>query len=302
MSNTVMADAMDKAQARKRAEEERKRNDVNTWVWKGPKEYKNGKSIQEEFNMMTATPEQLQRAYAHCNDMLYNEKDKRNPGRYPLLKIIEDQRNRCNAELFIRYLQNPDDGVQSYPIHSFLQDLRTLLNKPENLAILPRSAWATTSISVVMKVPDDFRKLSIDIVMDACLQNLGMFRKKHITLNFLTKMGLWFTKDEIKEYLTQVDEETGEPKDRLQCVIDNLSLRPDVKLYTNYSGLSYLEFRAMYQLHDMRYCEMSLIQLKTLRNKVLFKLEDDVRFHIATWEEKKAQIEKVCEIRGLRPE
>jgi hypothetical protein len=295
MSNTVMAEKMTQAL-------DKKRNDVNNWTWKGPKEYKNGKPEQEEFKMMTATPEQLQHAYAHCNDMLYNEKDKRNPGRYPLLKIIEDQRKRCNAELFIRYLQNPDNGAKPYPIHLFLEDLKTLLNKPETLEVLPRSAWATTSISRAMKVPEDFRTLSIDLVMDACLQNLGMFHKKHITLTFLTKMGLWFTKEEIKEYLTQVDEETGELKDRLQCVKDNLNLRPEVKLYTNFSGLSYLEFRAMYQLHDMRYCEMSLMQLKTLRNKVLFKLEDDVRFHIQTWEEKKAQIEKVCEIRGFRPE
>lgn len=294
MQNTVMADTLTAAF-------ESKKNNVNNWVWKGSKERKDGKIVQEEFSMMKAPVEVLQRAYAHCNDMLYNEKDRDNPGRYPLLKIIEDRRNRCNAELFMRYLQSPDDGGQPYPIHLFLQDLKTALNKPENLAVLPRSAWATTPISAISQVPSDFRKLSIELVMDACLDNLGVFRKKPITLNFLTKMGLWFTKDEIKDYLTQVDEE-GNPKDRLQCVKDNLDLKPDVKLYTNNNGLSYLEFRAMYQLHNMKYSEMTIMQLKTLRNKVLFKLEDDVRYHASMWEEKKQQIEKVCELRGLRPE
>jgi hypothetical protein len=136
------------------------------------------------------------------------------------------------------------------------------------------------------------------MVLDACLSSLGVFQRKHITNNFLTKLGLWFTKDEIKEYLSKKDE-NGQPLDRLEQVKSNLNLRPDVKLHTDYNGgLSYLEFRAMHNLKNERYENLNEISLLTLKNKVLPRLEDEARNQAALWEQKIQEIEKVCSVKG----
>lgn len=274
-----------------------KKNDVNSFVWRGPRKYINNERVQEEIKLMDATPEQLKKWYHHCESMLYSN-DKDNPGRYTLLKIIRDQRNRCNAELYIRELRNPSTpDQQAYPTHIFYQDLRDYLEQVKDQ--VPQSRWDEIPIGAVMNTIQDYRNIPINVVLDACLSNLGRFRKNHITLNFLTNMGLWFTKQEIKDYLTKTDD-NGKPVDKLEVVRQNLYLRPNVNLkINNKGGLSYLEFRAMYNLHDMLYSEMTNIQLTTLRNKVLFRLENEARNHAKLWEEKIDQIQKVCDARGI---
>lgn len=63
-----------------------KANDINTYVWKGPKV--NG--VQEEIRLVDADFNQLQKFYNHCNEMLYN-KDSKYPGRLTLLDIVQNQ-------------------------------------------------------------------------------------------------------------------------------------------------------------------------------------------------------------------
>lgn len=77
---------------------EAKNNDTKSFVWKLARK---SDGTQEEVKLIEATPEQLNTFYSHCKSMLYSE-DKLNPGRYVLLKIIEDQRKKCNVELFLR--------------------------------------------------------------------------------------------------------------------------------------------------------------------------------------------------------
>ena len=66
-----------------------KANDVNSYVWKGPKV--NG--VQEEIKLVDADYDQLKRFYNHCEQMLYNS-DTKNPGRLTLLDIVSDQIQR----------------------------------------------------------------------------------------------------------------------------------------------------------------------------------------------------------------
>ena len=66
---TVLGDAIAK-------QREEQANDINNFVWKGPKD-KNG--IQEEIKLVDADFYQLQRFYNHCMDLLHN-KDRKNPG------------------------------------------------------------------------------------------------------------------------------------------------------------------------------------------------------------------------------
>ena len=48
-------------------------------------------------------------------------------------------------------------------------------------------------------LPDAFEDLPIDLVLDASLDRLGAFNKKHITRTFILKQGVWLTPTEIKE-------------------------------------------------------------------------------------------------------
>ena len=114
--------------------EETKRNDVRTFVWKGAKEEINGVKVQNEIRLMDATPEQLQKFYDHCRSMLYNTTSKEHPGRYVLLNMIKEQREKCNTELYLRFLEKEDllNHRPKYPRINYLQDLRASLNLEEN--------------------------------------------------------------------------------------------------------------------------------------------------------------------------
>ena len=55
----------------------------------------------------------------------------------------------------------------------------------------------------------------------------------------------------------------------------------------------------MVNLKPKKYSALTTDQLITLRNKVLFKLENEVKFHIEQWEERIRQIELVAQSRGI---
>ena len=98
-----------------------KNNDIKSFIWKLAKNKSTG--VQEEIRLIDATEEQLNSFYKHCMSMLYS-KDKINPGRYTLLDIIKDQREKCNVELYLRKLK---EGAftrgESYPRHLYCQDV-----------------------------------------------------------------------------------------------------------------------------------------------------------------------------------
>lgn len=290
-----------------------KNNDIRTFVWKGAKEVVNGEKVQTEVRLIDATPEQLNKFYAHCKSMLYS-KDKVNPGRYVLLDMIKDQRAKCNAELFLRYLEDGDpekNGRLRIPRYNYIKMLREFLDN--NKEVLPRESWKDTSITVATNgIPEEFTDLSIDLVLSACLDALGRFEKKHITLNFITKMGLWFEPQEMKD-LTEKDETTGKVRDRLEVIKERLNLKtvetkfnpskPNTPyLRLNPKGLSYSEFRAMILLKNKKYSDMTTDQLTVLRNKVLFRFEDEVAFHASQWETRMEQIRKVADSKGIKIE
>ena len=89
-------------------------NDVKSFVWKLARK---ADGTQEEVRLVDATPEQLQQFFNHCYSMLYST-DKLNPGRYVLLDIIKEQREKCNVELYLRRLKEGVlTGGESYPRH-----------------------------------------------------------------------------------------------------------------------------------------------------------------------------------------
>jgi len=277
---------------------EAKNNDLNLYVWKGPKVEVNGTRVQEEIKLMDATPEQLQEFYNHCQSMLYSQ-DKDNPGRFVLLNIIKDQRERCNTELFLRFLENAylssEDRVK---IQRFTYWSNVKAYMDNNKEYFPKDQLGNILItSVTGGVPDDFANLTIEYVRDGCLDVLGNFNKKHITLNFILKLGLWFTAQEKKEFAEE-SQITGQSP--LDIIKERCGLKANVNIHTNPKGLlNYKEFRAMLTLKNKKYSELTTDQLLVLRNKVLFALEEEVEFHAQSWITRKDNILKVCEARGI---
>ena len=255
---TVLGDKLQAAMSKKAS-------DITTYVWKGPKV--NGE--QQEILMIDASFDQLKKWYRHCQQMLYNE-DSKNPGRVTLLEIVQDQINRCRAELLVRWLM----AEKQYSNTRCLEDLRKVISN--NKDTLTPEAIKSFPISKVMDgLPIDYQQVPVKLVMDACLDLLGIFDNSHITLNFILKMGLWFTPREMQKDLYRKDPETGKARNRLDVVKEELriSLRPNQYLRICDTGLSYTEFKAIYMLQRDKYSNLTSEQLKLLSNKILYRFQ-----------------------------
>lgn len=266
----------------------KKNNDINTFIWKGRKVEVNGQLVQEEKRLVDCSEEELRTFYNHCESMLYND-SKEFPGRYVLLDIIKDQRERCNAELFLRWLEQE----RSVPRYTFLASLRVFLDN--NKGIDTKEVFISEAL--VGDCPTEFARLPIDVVLEGCLDKLGKFNKQHITLTFILKQGLWFTQQESKDLTEKTA--TGEFREKADVAKERLGLKPSVNLYMTPKGLSFTQLRAMVNLKSKKYSELTTPQLETLRNRILFSLEDEVKFHISQWETRKNQIKMVCDAKGF---
>lgn len=273
---------------------EAKNNDTKSFVWKLARK---SDGTQEEIHLVDATPEQLNTFYKHCKSMLYSG-DKLNPGRYVLLEIIEDQRRKCNVELFLRKLESGAlcaDG-KPYPRYLYLQDIRSYMNA--NKANFPTEELNDISIATVTKgLPREFERISIEEVINACLDRLGTFDNKHITFSFILNMGIYLTPTEIKEF--DEKDKDGNTRSKLEVIKERLNIKPTVRLTVKPTGLNFSELRAMVNLKSKKYSDLTTDQLTVLRNKVLFRLEDEVQFHIKSWEERIRQIKLVAQEKGI---
>ena len=110
-------------------------------------------------------------------------------------------------------------------------------------------------------------------------------------------MGVWLTDKEMNELLER--DKDGKARNRIDVIKERFNLRKDIKLYPNENGLSYTELRAMLNLKTKKYSDLTTDQLLVLRDKVLFRFEDEVRFHISQWEDIINKIERVAEIKGI---
>lgn len=265
-----------------------KANDVNTFVWKGPKV--NG--VQEEIKLVDASFEQLQKFYNHCQQMLYNS-DAKNPGRVTLLEIVADQIQRCRAELLVRWLR----AEKHYTNTSCLEDLKTIISN--NKDVLTHEAIKTLPISnIINGLPIEFERVPISLVMDACLDSLGQFDNSHLTLSFIVKMGLWFTNQEMQKDLYKKDPVTGKAMNRLELVAKELRLNPSIVLKVSDTGLSYAEFKAMTKLKRDKYANLTSEQLRLLSNKILYRFQDQCERQAKQWNDKIGEIVKVAESKG----
>ena len=265
-----------------------KANDVNSYVWKGPKV--NG--VQEEIKLVDADYDQLKRFYNHCEQMLYNS-DTKNPGRLTLLDIVSDQIQRCRAELLIRWLR----AEKQYTNTRCLEDLRITIKN--NKEILTNKTIKVYPIGNILNgIPVEFREVPVSLVMDACLDSLGLFDNSHLTLNFIVKMGLWFTQQEMQKDLYRKDPVTGKAVNRLLVVSKELRLNPSISLKICDTGLSYAEFRSMCRLKRDKYANLTSDQLRLLSSKVLYRFQNQCESQAKQWKDKMEEIKKVAELKG----
>lgn len=273
---------------------EAKNNDIKSFVWKLARK---ADGTQEEIRLVDATPEQLKIFYSHCESMLHST-DKINPGRYVLLQIIDEQRRKCNVELFLRKLEQGTICADNkpYPRHLYIQDLRAYMNAHKE--DFPSNELKNISIAACTGgLPREFERISIEEVLDGGLDQLGWFDNKHITFSFILNMGVYLTPAEMKEF--DEKDKDGNTRSKLEVIKERLNIKNTVKLTVKPAGLSFNELRAMVNLKPKKYSELTTDQLTVLRNKVLFKLENEVMFHIEQWEERMRQLRMVAESKGI---
>ena len=110
-------------------------------------------------------------------------------------------------------------------------------------------------------------------------------------------MGVYLTPAEMKEF--DEKDKDGNTRSKLEVIKERLNIKPTVRLTVKPTGLNFSELRAMVNLKPKKYSDLTTNQLIVLRNKVLFRLEDEVQFHIEQWQERMRQIELVANERGI---
>ena len=265
-----------------------KKEDINSYVWKGPRI--NG--VQEEFKLIDADYDTLKKWYNRCITML-NNTDVHTPGRLVLVNIIDDQIARCRAELLMRWLRKE----KQYTNIKCLQDLRQII--ANNKEILTPETIKTYPICEVMSgLPIEFQTVSVGNVLDACMDLLGVFDCSHVTRNFIVKMGLWFTPQELQNELCQRDPNTGKPRNRLEVVREILKVDPAIRLRISETGLTFNEFKAIFNIQKDKYSSYSSEQLNVLANKILYRLQNQCEEQAKQWQDKANEIAKVANIKG----
>ena len=269
-----------------------KKNDYSNFIWKGEKKKEGKKFVQESERMIDMSPERLKECWQRCEIMLHND-DPKHLGRYNVLNEVLSQINKCNVELLLRYFENtyqPRENTVATKRFSLMVSIRQLMsNNPEI------QDWTGISISKIGEnIPDEFKDININDVLDGCIDNLGSFQKQHLTMTFITKTGLWFTKAEEAEF------KCANNIERLKLAKERLHLPAELVLRLNEKGLSFKEMRAILTLpKKQKYSDMTTEQLVTLRNKVLLRLSREIDSHIYSWKRLQKQIELVAKSKGI---
>ena len=254
---------------------------LSTYEWKMPKKLDiNGKYVQDTIKLVDATNEQLKSFQMHCLTML-NNTDPKYPGRKVLLKIIEDQQDKCNAELFFR--SYGDIGLVNL-IKSYL-DENSLTDKVDTLKVS----------SIFDNVPSVYKDLSIETTLLAGEKKLGLYDRTYMTLTFILNKGINLSDTERDLYSDHTEEEIIDSV-REQVGLQNTTI--PIIFRTN-TGLSISELGYLLPLKKQRYSDIPTDILTILRDKLLVYLKNDIKFHIAQWEERLSQIETVAKDRGF---
>lgn len=291
--NNTLGDALQKAL-------DAKKNDYSNFVWKGEKRKEGDKYVQEVEHIENMSPERLKECWEHCEKMLRND-DPKHLGRYNVLEEVTEEIEKCNVELFLRYLENKYLVREHYnptPRFKMMVAIREFIKNSDQEAEARGISldWKTLPITHLSdgEFPAEFQDISISDALEGCIDQLGAFNKQHLTMTFITKMGLWFTKQEENEL------KANSNTDRLKLAKERLHLPSKLVLRFSEKGLSFHEMRAMLTLpKKQKYSDMTTEQLTTLRNKVLLRLSREIDGHIFSWKRLQRQIELIAKNKGV---
>ena len=275
---------------------DKKNNDINSFVWKYPKERYDQE--QESIKLIDCSESLLQRFYAHCNTMLYNE-DQKNLGRHNVIKLIESQDKRIGVELLLREMEEDNSTFSRYSLVNSIETLIYKQNSVEPGFIDPNVM--TIGQVITGSLSSKYSGLPIQLVMDGCTDQLGVFSNSHITKSFILRRGVCPDREDNKTLAAYAKKFDIDTKSIQKIDLIKRYLRvEDQMLKFNPKGLSVADMKLMLSLRPKKIKDMPTRQLSVLRYRILFDLKASVREHIATWEELKRQIEKVAEAKGFK--
>lgn len=261
---------------------DKKNNDINSWVWRTS----GGKNVR----MMDMTPEQLQRAYSHVDQMLNNQ-DPYHPGVQRKRDQVRKMWDCANTELLLRHIIY-DCNIEGLRTNKDLLDFISAHKKANNIS-------NSDSISTIFNgLSEGYSRITIDSLLSACLDTLPAFNKKLLSDKFILSLGIWLTDQEMKD-LTEYDE-NGKVRDRKTVIKERLLLNPAVEIHFNSRGLTFNEFRMITQIDGRpKFSMLSTSVITLLRDKLLLVLDQDLEYHIQKWSTLKEHLELVAEQKGI---
>ncbi len=279
-------------------------NDINSYVWRDKRLTNNKEERQVEIKMVDMDQDQLQTIYNHCKEMLYNT-DQKNPGRMIVLDQIAKQLDCCRAELALRWFQTLKDnnGNYLYTSDSLMVELRNWVNNC--------NVDEQCYLKEFLQVPSEYNYVKVKDLEDACRDSLGSFDHSKISFSFIYNLGIYLTQEELRSIDNDLKEHGLNPDSyTLQTKINNHIQVPlnifNATIAINPKGLTMSEFRDMitmkhYKGYKMcKYSALTTNQLSTLCNKVLYALEDKIKWQAGKWKIIMAQIEEVAQFKHYK--
>lgn len=270
---------------------------LSSYVWKDKRLTSNKEEKQVEYRLIDMEQEQLQKAYNHCKEMLYNN-DNAFQGRTVILEHIKDQMQSCGAELALRWFKTltDKDGNLLYDNINLLYELKTWLS-----ALGITELADKTPLGKFIQVPPEFKTIPVSYIVDACKDNLGKFDHSKITISFILGLGIWFTPEELDELDSQSEDKSFDAKKKIVKLWNRLEDSTDI--HFNPKGLSLAQFTDMIHLKrskKTKYSELPTSQLNTLRMKVLPLFEDKISSQYYGWRTIMKHIAEVAEYKGYQ--
>ena len=117
--------------------------------------------------------DELQKAYDHAHSMLYN-KSRYTPGKIVLRDSLGNLGMACVTELFVRFLLHECD-IESIKSR---QDLLNIINSAKRDSGIKNDDTVDCLFS---NIGEEYSRIKIRDLIDACLNNLGNFNNKLLT-------------------------------------------------------------------------------------------------------------------------
>ena len=237
---------------------------------------------QESIKLIHASEQQLIKFHDHARSMLTND-DKNKQGRLHVLSKVKDERSLCNVELFLRHLERVK-GMTRYTLLDEIFDI---------VKTYDYSKYNVKDLQIIDNCAD-YCKIPVNKLIDGCTNSLGIFQDKHVTTNFMLRIGVWLKKEDYVELDEMYPEKTLDEK-----FIIKFNLPSNIRIKINPKGLSYKQFKAIMSLNKTQYHDMTDEQLLTLRNRVLFDLENMINKQVSFWNKKILELREVADYKNF---